>query len=140
MTHFFKKPIVKGIITVKLSALAAGLACLFLAPVANNEKQLHLLSSSQISLVLKLKGGGSNESSELGPKMISNRRKMLKKHFPDWEERVNYEKKQEKNYRSTLNRIDEAKRLRVKLKLTSQGRSFISRTKDRRAAPLLQRL
>jgi hypothetical protein len=45
---------------------------------------------------------------------------MLKKHFPDWEERINYQKKQEKNYLSALNRIAEANRLRVKLKLTSQ--------------------
>jgi hypothetical protein len=107
------------------------LGCFFLAPFANDEKQSHL-NSSQIPLVLKLNGGGSNEnqSSELGPKMVSNqdqvrtsnKREMLKKHFPDWEERINYQKKQEKNYRSALNRIAEANRLRVKLKLklTSQ--------------------
>jgi hypothetical protein len=26
-----------------------------------------------------------------------NRREMLRKHFPDWEERMDYQKKQEKN-------------------------------------------
>ena len=101
--------------------------CLFSAPFANDEKQSHL-NSSQIPVVLKLNGGGSNESSELGPKMASkqdqvrtsNKREMLKKHFPDWEERINYQKKQEKNYRSALNRIAEANRLRVKLKLPAQ--------------------
>jgi hypothetical protein len=44
--------------------------CLFSAPFANDEKQSHL-NSSQLPLVLKLNGGGSNESSELGPKMAS---------------------------------------------------------------------
>lgn len=114
------------------------LGCFFLAPFAierrklrNDEKQSHL-NSNPIQLVLKLNGGGSNEnqSLELGPKMVSNqdqvrtsnKREILKKHFPDWEERINYQKKQEKNYRSALNRIAEANRLRVKLKLklTSQ--------------------
>lgn len=45
---------------------------------------------------------------------------MLRKHFPDLEERMNYQKKQEKFYRSGLARITEAKRLRIKLKLTKQ--------------------
>lgn len=74
--------------------------CVVLAPLANDKKQSHL-NSRQIPLVLKLNGGGSNnnEFSELGPKMVSNQvrtsneREMLKKHFPDWEERINYQKK-----------------------------------------------
>ena len=109
----------------RLLIILLSLGCLFLAPFANDEKQSHL-NSRQIPLVLKLNGSGSNESSELGPKMFSNKvrtsneREMLKKHFPDWEERINYQKKQEKNYRSALNRIAKANRLRVKLKLTSQ--------------------
>ena len=41
----------------------------------------------------------------------------MKKHFPDWEGRINYQKKQEKNYRAALSRIAQAKRLRIKLKL-----------------------
>ena len=83
------------------------LGCLFLAPFTNDEKQ-----SQQIPLVLKLNGGGSNKN---------EKREMLKKHFPDWEDRINYQKKQEKNYRSALNRVAEANRLRViKLKLTAQ--------------------
>ena len=41
----------------------------------------------------------------------------MKKHFPNWEGRINYQEKQEKNYRAALNRIAEAKRLRIKLKL-----------------------
>ena len=35
--------------------------CLVLAPLANDEKQSHL-NSSQIPLVLKLNGGGSNNN------------------------------------------------------------------------------
>jgi len=109
----------------KLLIILLFLGCLFLAPFANNEKQSHL-NSSQIPLVLNLNDRRSEESSKLDPKMAlnqvrtSNKREMLKKHFPDWEERINYQKKQEKNYLSALNRIAEANRLRVKLKLTSQ--------------------
>ena len=73
------------------------LVCLFVAPFANNEKQSQShLNSSRIPVVIKLTGGAS-ESSELGPKMdfnkvrTINKREMLKKHFPDWEERINYQ-------------------------------------------------
>ena len=45
---------------------------------------------------------------------------MFRKHFPDWEERINYQKKQEKNYRSGLARVAETKRLGVKFELTNQ--------------------
>ena len=45
---------------------------------------------------------------------------MLKQYFPDWNARVNYQNKQVKLYRSGLSRISEAKRLRIKLKLTPQ--------------------
>ncbi len=45
---------------------------------------------------------------------------MLRKHFPDWEGRMDYQKKQEKFYRSGLARIAEAKRCGVKFKLTKQ--------------------
>ena len=45
----------------------------------------------------------------------------MKQHFPDWEGRINYQKKRKKSYRSALNRIAEANRFRaIKLKLTSQ--------------------
>ena len=83
------------------------LVCLFLTPFTNGEKQ-----SQHIPLVLKLNGRGSNNN---------EKREMLKKHFPDWEERITYQKKQEKNYRSALNRVTEANRLRViNLTLTAQ--------------------
>ena len=41
----------------------------------------------------------------------SNKREILRKHFPDWEERMNYQEKQEKIYRSGLARMTEAKRV-----------------------------
>ena len=54
--------------------------------------------------------------------LASNRREMLRKHFPDWEERMNYQKKQEKIYRSGLARMTEAKRVRMEktFKLTKK--------------------
>lgn len=42
-----------------------------------------------------------------------NKREIVRKHFPDWEERMNYQKKQKKIYRSGLARITEAKRVRM---------------------------
>jgi hypothetical protein len=91
-----------------------------LAPFANDEKQSHL-NSSQIPLVLKLNGGGSNESSELGPKMASkqdqvrtsNKREMLKKHFPDWERRINYQNQQLEFWQSGRRKIRDGKRAKL---------------------------
>lgn len=48
------------------------------------------------------------------------KRDMLKKHFPDRAERIYYRDKQEKNYRSALNKIAESNKLKVKIKLTTQ--------------------
>lgn len=48
------------------------------------------------------------------------KRDMLKKHFPDRAERIYYKDKQEKNYRSALNKIAESNKLKVKIKLTTQ--------------------
>ena len=51
-----------------------------------------------------------------------NKREILRKHFPDWEERMNYQKKQEKIYRSGLARMTQAKRVRMEktFKLTKK--------------------
>jgi len=38
---------------------------------------------------------------------------MLRKHFPDWEERMDYQKKQEKFYKSTMLKKREIQRLRI---------------------------
>ena len=37
----------------------------------------------------------------------------MEQHFPDWNERMNYQKKQEKFYKSAIKRKKELKRLRV---------------------------
>ncbi len=76
---------------------------IFLAPFANEyyEKQSYL-NSITIPVVLEVARGDGNKSLELSPKMVSNqdkvrtssKREMLKKHFPDWEGRINYQKEQ----------------------------------------------
>jgi len=38
---------------------------------------------------------------------------MLRKHFPDWEERMNYQKKQEVFYKSAIKKQIQLKRLRI---------------------------
>ena len=83
-------------------------------------------SFSSVQPVVILNGGAQNRSSENIPSVppaleqTINRHEMLRKHFPDWYGRINYKKKQKKFYRSALARIAEAKRTRVKLKLTRQ--------------------
>ena len=77
-------------------------------------------SYTSVQSVVRLNGEGQNTSSESTPRIPVNRREMLRKHFPDWEERVDYQKKQEKIYWSVQARIAEGKRLGVKFKLTKQ--------------------
>ena len=52
-----------------------------------------------------------------GQRTMSNF-EMLKKHFPDWKERMDYQKKQK--YRSSLTRFASAIRVRVEFKRTKQ--------------------
>lgn len=103
--------------------------CVILNPfVDNNDKSNFNPSYSSVQSVVRLNNGAQNRSSESTPKIpvpqaleqTINRREMLRKHFPDWEERMDYQKKQEKIYRSGLARIAKAKRLGVKFKLTKQ--------------------
>lgn len=105
--------------------LGLSFGCVILSTfVDNNDKSNFNPSYS----VVTLNGGAQNRSSEYTPKIsvpqaleqTINRREMFRKHFSDWEERMDYQKKQEKFYRSGLARIAEAKRLRVKFKLTKQ--------------------
>ena len=50
-----------------------------------------------------------NRSTEPAPNMViaqapaSNQDEILKKHFPDWEECLNFQKKQENNYKFAIN-------------------------------------
>ena len=104
--------------------------CLVLAPFADKPLDSN---SRNIQAALVLSSGGQTEISEpVKPTSIQNKissqvsgqtknfREMLEKHFPDWPERIDYQKKQEKFYRSGLTRIPEAKRARIKLKLTAE--------------------
>jgi len=96
--------------------------------VDTNQKSNFNPSYSSVQSVVTLNGGAQNRSSENTPKIsvpqaleqTINRREMLRKHFPDWEERMDYQKKQKKVYRSGLARIAEAKGVRVKFKPTKQ--------------------
>ena len=109
--------------------LGLSFGCVILSKFVNtNDKSNFNPSYSSVQSVVTLNGGAQNRSSENTPKIsvppaleqTINRREMLRKHFPDWEERMDYQKKQEKIYRSGLARIAEAKRCRVKFKLTKQ--------------------
>ena len=96
--------------------------------VGNNDEFNFNPSYSSVQSVVTLNVGRQNRSLEYTPntplpqalEQTINRCEILRKHFPDWEERMDYQKKQEKIYRSGLARIAEAKRVGVKFKLTKQ--------------------
>ena len=74
--------------------------CLILSTfVDTNDKSNFNPSYSSVQSVVTLNGGTQNRSSENTPKISQaleqtiNRREMLRKHFPDWEERMDYQKK-----------------------------------------------
>ena len=77
------------------------------------------LSPSLVQSVVRLNGGEQNRSSGNTAKIsvpqtslkAINKHEILRKHFPDWEERMDYQKNQEKSYRSGLARMTEAKRV-----------------------------
>ena len=107
--------------------LGLSFGCVILSKfVDTNQNSSFNPSYSSIQSVVTLNGGGQNRSSGNTPvpqaleQQTINRREILRKHFPDWEERMDYQKKQEKIYRSGLARIAEAKRTRVIYKLTKQ--------------------
>ena len=104
-------------------------ACVILSLLVDTNHTSNLnTSSNSVQSVLKLNGGDKNRSSQStskiylsqAPEQNISKREMLRKHFPDWEERINYQKKQKKIYRSGIARIAEAKRCGVKIKLTKQ--------------------
>ena len=68
--------------------------------------------------VLRICGGDGESRLALG---LGKRKKFdlafhrrLEQHFPDWEERMNYQKKQEEFYKSAMRKQRELKRLRIK--------------------------
>ena len=78
-------------------------------------------SYSSVQSVVTVNGGAQNRSSENTPKISLlkvleqnvNRREMLRKHFPDWEGRMEYQKKQEAFYKSAIKKQIQLKRLRI---------------------------
>ena len=80
---------------------------------------------SQSHVVIEQVRGGSRDSEKINllNKRISLRKRKnfnltlhcrLEQHFPDWEERIAYQKKQEKFYKSGMRKKRELKRLRIK--------------------------
>lgn len=108
--------------------LGLSFGCVILNTLTDTTQKSNYNTSSSVQSALTVNGGNQNKSSETIPntsltqalEQTINRCEMLRRHFPDWEERMNYEKKQKKIYRSALARIAEAKRLRVELKLTEK--------------------
>ena len=75
--------------------------------------------------VLAINSGGEGSKRKFGSFVVQTglgkRKKFnivfhrrLEQHFPDWEERMNYQKKQEEFYKSVMRKQRELKRLRIK--------------------------
>lgn len=86
--------------------LGLSFGCVILSTfIDTNQKSNYNPSYSSVQSVVTLNGGAPNRSSENTPKIsvpqaleqMINRREMLRKHFPDWEERMDYQKKTRKN-------------------------------------------
>jgi len=58
-------------------------------------------------------GGQESNSNSLKKKIDLSFHHQLEQHFPDWNERMDYKKKQEKFYKLAMKRKKELKRLRV---------------------------
>ena len=100
--------------------LGLSFGCVILSTfVGTNDESNFNPSYSSVQSVVRLNGGAQNRSSGNTPKIsvpqtslkVINKREILRKHFPDWGERMNYQEKQEKIYRSGLARMTEAKRV-----------------------------
>ena len=100
--------------------LALSFGCVILSIYTNDRSDFNP-SYGSVQSVLTLNGGARNSSSENTPKIsvpqaleqTINRREMLRKHFPDWEERMDYQKKQEAFYKSAIKKQIQLKRLRI---------------------------
>ena len=91
--------------------------CIFHEPVTTSSQSQIVIEQVRIS-----RGGGSksDSSSFVTPICLSKRKnfdlafhRRLEQYFPDWKERIDYQKKQEKFYKLAMKRKKELKRLRV---------------------------
>ena len=75
-----------------------------------------LIREKTVVTNLNFNGGGQNSQgkSSIGRKIL------LEKLFPDWSDRVDFQKKQQKFFESGRKRLISAKRVRVKIKLTPE--------------------
>ena len=98
--------------------LSLGFGCIILSTfVDTKDKSNFNPSFNSVQEVVRLNGGAHNRSSENTsvPQALKQnvRREMLRKHFPDWEGRMDYQKKQEKIYKSAMLKKREMQRLRL---------------------------
>ncbi len=99
--------------------LSLSFGSIILSTFVETEEQSNFNPSySSVQKVVTLNGGELNRLLEntavpQALKQTINRREMLRKHFPDWEERMDYQKKQEKIYRSAMLKKREIQRLRI---------------------------
>jgi hypothetical protein len=69
--------------------------------------QASLVMEKNVKNVLTINSGGDN----IVPKLNIIYHRWLKQDFPDWNERMDYEKKQEEFYKSAMTKKKEIKRL-----------------------------
>lgn len=130
------------LVTVRNFLFGLFFAWLVLSPVPKNSSQMDSVGIG-VQTISTIRAGSREEPTQnLAKKKFF--REMLKQYFPDWNVRVNYQNKQVKFYRSGLRRISEAKRLRIKLKLTPQeqdafdyfgGKNFYSYHQNVKTSP-----
>lgn len=86
--------------------------CLFLSPFVNTKDDF---SYNSVQSVIRLNGGTQTQNQCVPPALEQtiNRREMLRKHFPDWEERMAYQEKQVEFYKSALRKKKEIIKLRM---------------------------
>lgn len=63
--------------------------------------------------MVQLRAGGSTDKVGIVQKMDSDLHRRLERHFPDWKERMDYQKRQEEIYKSAMRKRNEIKRLRL---------------------------
>ena len=88
--------------------------CIFLSLFIDNEENFNSSSPSSpssLQSIVKLTSELRNSSSQnpIVPQTL-NKREMLFKHFPDWQARMDYQKKQEEFFKSAILRKRELQR------------------------------